>query len=52
MVGGVLLSLGWGLDTVFSVAAVPAFIAALAMLAMASVRDRVAAPAVTVSPAA
>ncbi|MDT8333905.1 MFS transporter [Roseomonas gilardii] len=52
MVGGVLLSLGWGLDTVFSVAAVPAFIAVLAMLTMASVRARAPAAAVTVSPAA
>ncbi|WP_431272482.1 MFS transporter [Dankookia sp. P2] len=33
MVGGFLLSLGWDLATVFSVAAVPAFLAALAMLA-------------------
>lgn len=33
MVGGFLLSLGWDLSTVFTVAAVPAFIAGAAMLA-------------------
>lgn len=33
MVGGVLLSLGWDLATVFAAAALPAFLAALAMLA-------------------
>lgn len=33
MVGGFLLSLGWDLSTVFTVAAVPAFLAALAMFA-------------------
>ncbi|MBK1656908.1 MFS transporter [Paracraurococcus ruber] len=38
MVGGVLLSLGWDLSTVFTVAAVPAFLAALAMLAKGFVR--------------
>lgn len=38
MVGGVLLSLGWDLATVFTVAAAPAFLAALAMLAKGAVR--------------
>jgi MFS transporter, AAHS family, 4-hydroxybenzoate transporter len=33
MIGGVLLSLGWDLSTVFAVAAVPAFVAAVAMFA-------------------
>jgi AAHS family 4-hydroxybenzoate transporter-like MFS transporter len=33
MIGGVLLSLGWDLATVFAAAALPAFVAALAMLA-------------------
>jgi AAHS family 4-hydroxybenzoate transporter-like MFS transporter len=33
MVGGVLLSLGWDLATVFAAAAVPAFLAAVAMFA-------------------
>jgi AAHS family 4-hydroxybenzoate transporter-like MFS transporter len=33
MIGGVLLSLGWDLATVFAAAALPAFLAALAMLA-------------------
>jgi AAHS family 4-hydroxybenzoate transporter-like MFS transporter len=33
MIGGVLLSLGWDLSTVFAVAAVPAFMAAVAMFA-------------------
>jgi AAHS family 4-hydroxybenzoate transporter-like MFS transporter len=33
MVGGVLMSIGWDLATVFAAAAVPAVIAALAMLA-------------------
>jgi AAHS family 4-hydroxybenzoate transporter-like MFS transporter len=33
MVGGFLLSLGWDLSTVFSVAAVPALLAAVAMFA-------------------
>ncbi|TCZ57303.1 MFS transporter [Roseicella aquatilis] len=50
MVGGVLLSLGWDLATVFSVAAVPAFAAAAAMLAkgLRAPRMPVAAPAATV----
>lgn len=33
MVGGQLLTFGWGLETVFSMAAVPALIAAVAILA-------------------
>jgi MFS transporter, AAHS family, 4-hydroxybenzoate transporter len=33
MIGGVLLSLGWDLAMVFAAAALPAFLAALAMLA-------------------
>mgnify|MGYP002781002202 FL=1 len=36
MVGGFLLSLGWDLSTVFTVAAVPAFVAGAAMLAKGS----------------
>ena len=46
MVGGVLLSLGWDLATVFAAAALPAFLAALAMLAKGWLsRTRSAAPA-------
>ena len=46
MVGGVLLSLGWDLATVFAAAALPAFLAALAMLAKGwLLRTRSAAPA-------
>ncbi|WP_029003865.1 MFS transporter [Azorhizobium doebereinerae] len=47
MIGGVLLSFGWPLSTVFAAAAVPAFIAALAMLAKAArpVRAPASAPA-------
>ena len=40
MVGGFLLSLGWDLTTVFSVAAGPLFIAAVAMLVKASLGAR------------
>ena len=43
MVGGFLLSLGWDLTTVFSVAAGPLFIAAAAMLFKASLGARKAA---------
>jgi MFS transporter, AAHS family, 4-hydroxybenzoate transporter len=49
MVGGVLLSLGWDLATVFAAAALPAFLAALAMLAkgwQARVRSAAATAAV------
>ena len=38
MVGGFLLSLGWDLSTVFTVAAVPAFLAGAAMLAKGALR--------------
>lgn len=38
MVGGVLLSLGWDLAMVFTVAAIPAFLAALAMFAKGATR--------------
>ena len=48
MVGGVLLSLGWDLPTIFTVAAVPAFIAGVAML----VKGWVAAPVVAAQPVA
>jgi AAHS family 4-hydroxybenzoate transporter-like MFS transporter len=34
MVGGFLMSLGWDLSTVFSVAAIPAFVAAAGMLTL------------------
>lgn len=44
MVGGFLLSLGWDLSTVFSVAALPAFIAGAAMLAKGVSRRRQPAP--------
>ncbi|WP_203073447.1 MFS transporter [Falsiroseomonas ponticola] len=39
MVGGFLLSLGWDLATVFTVAALPAFLAALAMFAKGVTRQ-------------
>lgn len=47
MIGGVLLSFGWSLSTVFIAAAVPAFIAALAMFLKGArpVRLPVSAPA-------
>ena len=47
MVGGVLLSLGWDLATVFAAAAVPAFLAALAMW----LKGRIGAPAPVVAAA-
>jgi len=52
MIGGVLLSLGWELSTVFAAAALPAFVAAMAMLAKAW-RARIAAvrPAAALTPA-
>jgi AAHS family 4-hydroxybenzoate transporter-like MFS transporter len=54
MIGGVLLSLGWDLALVFAAAALPAFLAALAMLAKGwatrSARLR-AAPAAVATPA-
>lgn len=40
MLGGVMLSLGWGLPTVFAIVAVPAVIAGLAIFAMGLVRSR------------
>jgi MFS transporter, AAHS family, 4-hydroxybenzoate transporter len=43
MVGGFLLSLGWDLATVFSVAAIPAFLAGGAMLAKGGLRPVVPA---------
>lgn len=46
MLGGVLLSLGWDLGTVFAAAAVPAFAAALAMFA----KGRIGEPAITATP--
>ncbi len=49
MVGGVLLSLGWDLPTVFAAAAVPAILAALAMFAKSRL-TRPAAPVVTAKP--
>ncbi|MGK9166651.1 MFS transporter [Inquilinus limosus] len=49
MVGGVLLSLGWDLATVFSVAAVPALIAAAGMLAKGRLRGRTPAAAASVA---
>jgi AAHS family 4-hydroxybenzoate transporter-like MFS transporter len=39
MVGGFLLSLGWDLSTVFSVAAIPAFVAGAGMLALAWIQS-------------
>ena len=44
MVGGVMLSLGWGLPTVFAIVAVPAVVAGLAVFAMGLVRARTPAP--------
>ena len=38
MLGGVLLSLEWGLPTVFAIVAIPAFIAGLAIFVMGLVR--------------
>jgi AAHS family 4-hydroxybenzoate transporter-like MFS transporter len=55
MVGGFLLSLGWDLSTVFSVAAVPAFVAGAAMLAkgwLGAPVVSVATPAVAAGPRA
>jgi AAHS family 4-hydroxybenzoate transporter-like MFS transporter len=52
MIGGVLLSLGWDLATVFAAAALPAFLAALAMLAkgwVARAAERRAAPAAAIA---
>jgi AAHS family 4-hydroxybenzoate transporter-like MFS transporter len=51
MVGGVLLSLGWDLATVFAAAALPAFLAALAMLAKGRQARTRSAPAHAVVPA-
>jgi AAHS family 4-hydroxybenzoate transporter-like MFS transporter len=34
MLGGLMLSLGWGIPTVFAIVAIPAFIAGLAIFAM------------------
>lgn len=45
MVGGVLMSQGWDLSTVFMVAAVPAFIAAAAMMAKGSIARPAGLPA-------
>lgn len=47
MIGGVLLSLGWDLATVFAAAAVPAFLAALAMF----VKGRLGRPETRLAPA-
>jgi len=41
MVGGFMLSLGWGLPTVFAIVAVPAFIAGLSIFVMGVVRTPV-----------
>jgi AAHS family 4-hydroxybenzoate transporter-like MFS transporter len=52
MIGGVLLSLGWDLATVFAAAALPAFLVALAMLAkgwVARSSARRAAPAAAIA---
>jgi MFS transporter, AAHS family, 4-hydroxybenzoate transporter len=54
MIGGVLLSLGWDLAMVFAAAALPAFLAALAMLAkgwLAGAAKLRAAPAAVATPA-
>jgi MFS transporter, AAHS family, 4-hydroxybenzoate transporter len=55
MIGGVLLSLGWDLAMVFAAAALPAFLAALAMLAKAwaarSAKLRAAPAAAVATPA-
>ena len=52
MVGGTLLSMGWDLSLVFTVAAVPAFLASAAMLAKRSVGARALRPGtLAVSPA-
>ena len=45
MVGGTLLSLGWDLGTVFSVAAIPAAVAGIAILAKSRAGGAEAAPA-------
>lgn len=45
MLGGAMLSLGWGLPTVFATVAVPAFIAGASMLAMGRFRAAVRTPA-------
>ncbi len=45
MVGGVLMSFGWDLATVFAAAALPAFLAAMAMLGKAWLARAVAANA-------
>ncbi|MCB4823586.1 MFS transporter [Roseicella aerolata] len=49
MVGGVLLSMGWDLATVFTVAALPAFLAGAAMLAKGAARKPVPAAALPVA---
>lgn len=43
MVGGALLSIGWGLDSVFALVAVPAVLAGASMFAMGQARRRRAA---------
>jgi MFS transporter, AAHS family, 4-hydroxybenzoate transporter len=45
MVGGVLMSFGWDLATVFAAAALLAFLAAMAMLGKAWLARSVASPA-------
>ena len=42
MIGGVMLSLSWGLSTVFAVVAIPAFIAGASMFIMGLVRPKTA----------
>jgi AAHS family 4-hydroxybenzoate transporter-like MFS transporter len=50
MVGGFLLSLGWDLSTIFSVAAIPALVAGAGMLAMTL--SKRSDPTLAASPAA
>jgi AAHS family 4-hydroxybenzoate transporter-like MFS transporter len=46
MVGGYLLSFGWDLATIFSVAAIPAFVAGAAMLLKSGLGHRAVSVAV------
>ena len=43
MLGGFMLSLGWGIPTVFAIVAIPAFIAGLAIFVMGGVSSPTAA---------
>jgi AAHS family 4-hydroxybenzoate transporter-like MFS transporter len=46
MLGGFMLSLGWGLPTVFGIVAIPTLVAGLSIFVMGLVRARVLRPRV------